>query len=124
MKAVEALLTPALAAIHERGSVRAYTSDPVERYAIERLLDAAIWAPSARNAQPWAFVVVQDPVVLMCLETEAATLYFRDPRRTSCSRRPPSASARARSAWPDRCSTSPGRRPSSASRLDMCARFR
>jgi nitroreductase len=79
MKAVEALLTPALAAIHERRSVRAYTSDSVERYAIERLLDAAIWAPSARNAQPWAFVVVQDPVVLMRLETEAATLYFRDP---------------------------------------------
>ncbi len=79
MKAVPALLTPALAAIHERRSVRSYTSDPVEHDVIEHLLDAAVWAPSAMNGQPWAFVVVQDPVVLMRLETEAATLYFDEP---------------------------------------------
>lgn len=33
---------------------------PVAREIIERLLEAATWAPSAHNRQPWRFVVIQD----------------------------------------------------------------
>ncbi|WP_455284526.1 nitroreductase family protein, partial [[Eubacterium] cellulosolvens] len=37
--------------------------DPVEKEKIERILDAAIRAPSGSNTQPWEFVVVRDPDV-------------------------------------------------------------
>jgi F420 biosynthesis protein FbiB-like protein len=45
--------------IRERRSVRSYTQRPVERALIERLLTAALWAPSAHNRQPWRFGVIE-----------------------------------------------------------------
>ncbi len=48
-------------AIKGRRSIRAFTSDPVERRTLKRLIEAAIWAPSGGNAQTWRFVVVTDP---------------------------------------------------------------
>jgi len=42
-----------------RRSLRAYSSRPVERDKIERMLDAARWSPSCANRQPWRFVVVE-----------------------------------------------------------------
>ena len=49
--------------IRGRRSVRRYLPDPVERSLLEKLLTAAIWAPSAHNRQPWRFcVVTSDPV--------------------------------------------------------------
>jgi nitroreductase len=47
-------------AIKERRSVRAYTDEAVSDEDVERLIEAARWAPSAGNIQPWAFVVVKD----------------------------------------------------------------
>jgi nitroreductase len=44
-----------------RRTVRKYTADPVSREAIENVLEAARWAPSAMNAQPLRYVVVQEP---------------------------------------------------------------
>jgi nitroreductase len=44
-----------------RRSCRSYSSRPVEREKIERCLEAARLAPSACNAQPWYFIVVDDP---------------------------------------------------------------
>jgi F420 biosynthesis protein FbiB-like protein len=41
-----------------RRSIRRYASQPVPAEALQRLLTAAIWAPSAHNRQPWRFVVV------------------------------------------------------------------
>jgi nitroreductase len=41
-----------------RFSCRAFTTDPVPRAMVEELLDAARWAPSGGNLQPWRFVVV------------------------------------------------------------------
>jgi len=37
--------------------------DPVEKEMIERVLDAAVRAPSGSNTQPWEFIVVRDPDV-------------------------------------------------------------
>jgi len=48
-------------AIKGRRSVRAYTDEEVPDEAIEKILDAARWAPSAGNLQSWEFVVVRDP---------------------------------------------------------------
>lgn len=51
-----------LSLAQQRQSDRAYdTTRPVEREKIERLLEAARVAPSACNAQPWHFIVVDDP---------------------------------------------------------------
>ena len=43
-----------------RQSVRAYRPAPVEKEKITRCLEAARLAPSACNAQPWTFIVVDD----------------------------------------------------------------
>ena len=46
-------------AIFTRRSVRQFDAKPVEREKIEKLLRAAMQAPSANNQQPWEFVVVK-----------------------------------------------------------------
>jgi len=46
-----------LEAIEARRSVRKFKDDPIERETVERLLDAAVLAPSAKNSQPWRFTV-------------------------------------------------------------------
>jgi nitroreductase len=48
-------------AIHTARALRRFKPDPVPEAMITRILDAAIRAPSAGNAQNWAFVVVRDP---------------------------------------------------------------
>ena len=47
-------------AVKERSSVRAYTDQPVPREKLEKILEAGRLAPSARNTQPWHFIVVTD----------------------------------------------------------------
>jgi nitroreductase len=49
--------------VKHRESVRAYKADHVPAESIERCLEAARMAPSACNAQPWKFVVVDDPAL-------------------------------------------------------------
>ena len=49
-------------AIKGRRSVRSFLDRRVTRGTIERLLEAATWAPSGGNAQTWRFVVLTDPV--------------------------------------------------------------
>lgn len=51
-------------AIFTRTSVRSYEERPVEADKIERILRAAMAAPSAVNQQPWEFYVVTDKAVL------------------------------------------------------------
>lgn len=43
-----------------RFSCRSYADAPLDREALTPLLDAARWAPSGGNLQPWRFVVVSD----------------------------------------------------------------
>ena len=45
-------------AIYHRRSIRAFTSELVSKKILLPLLDAAIQAPSARNMQPWQFMVI------------------------------------------------------------------
>jgi nitroreductase len=52
-----------LEAIKTRRSIRRYKDKPVEDEKIVQCLDAARWAPSAMNSQPWEFIVVKDPDV-------------------------------------------------------------
>lgn len=46
--------------IFTRRSIRKYTAEPVSEADLEKLLRAAMAAPSAGNQQPWEFVVVRD----------------------------------------------------------------
>ena len=39
---------------------RAFTAEAVPDELVERVLEAATYAPSAENTQPWAFIVVRD----------------------------------------------------------------
>jgi coenzyme F420-0:L-glutamate ligase / coenzyme F420-1:gamma-L-glutamate ligase len=49
-----------LATLRSRRSIRRYLPQAIESAVIETLLEAAIWAPSAHNRQPWRFAVIQD----------------------------------------------------------------
>jgi F420 biosynthesis protein FbiB-like protein len=44
--------------IYSRRSIRRYSAEPVPVDVVEQLLNAAIWAPSAHNRQPWRFVII------------------------------------------------------------------
>lgn len=54
----------ALDAIHTRRSIRKFEQRTVPEELVERLLAAAMQAPSARNQQPWQFVVIDDHALL------------------------------------------------------------
>ena len=47
--------------IKSRRSIRRFQHKPIPPEVIQELLEAAQWAPSGGNNQPWAFVVVQEP---------------------------------------------------------------
>jgi nitroreductase len=44
-------------------AIRKFTARPVDDEVIERVLQAASYAPSARNSQPWRFVVIRERTV-------------------------------------------------------------
>jgi len=47
-------------AIKGRRSVRAFTDEPVSDEEIMKMIDAARYAPSAGNIQPWEFIVIRN----------------------------------------------------------------
>ncbi len=51
---------PVIEAILKRRSVRKYSGEPVDKSEIRELLIAGMYAPSARNEQPWHFLVIDD----------------------------------------------------------------
>lgn len=53
-------ITPFQRLVAERRSIRRYIDKPVEREKILTCIDAARLAPSADNAQPWRFLVLDD----------------------------------------------------------------
>ena len=78
-----------LEAIFTRRSIRKFLPQAVSRTEIEELLQAAMAAPSAGNAQPWLFLVITDkaklaqipsihPYAAMCPGAAAAILVCSD----------------------------------------------
>jgi nitroreductase len=57
--------------LRRRFSCRAFQERAVDGTLVERVLDAARWAPSAGNLQPWRFVVATAPHVLRRLASAA-----------------------------------------------------
>jgi len=61
-----------------RRSVHRYLSKDVADDVLWRVLDAARWAPSAHNAQPWRFVVIKDPDIKRKLAEAMAKEWDKD----------------------------------------------
>ena len=54
--------------VQQRRSIRQFTPDPVPGAYIDHIIEAARWAPSGANSQPWQFVLIthretQDKIV-------------------------------------------------------------
>ena len=68
-------------AIYTRRGVREFTSQPVDLTTIRELIEAAVWAPSAVNEQPWIFSVVRDRAILDYISDESKAYMLRHPPR-------------------------------------------
>jgi nitroreductase len=58
--------------INCRQSDRKYSDKPVEKEKLERIIEAGRMAPSACNAQPWKFIVVTDPELVLKIADAAS----------------------------------------------------
>src|SRR3954466_14699450 len=56
MKISADIESPVLDVIRHRKSRRAYNGQPIEEEKIRSLFEAARWAPSSMNDQPWAYI--------------------------------------------------------------------
>ena len=61
--------------IRERRSIREFTPQKVPLSDIEELLEAARWAPSGSNAQPWRFVIVTEGEAVEALKMVSPGLF-------------------------------------------------
>ncbi|MEM2912241.1 MAG: nitroreductase family protein [Candidatus Bathyarchaeia archaeon] len=55
-------------AIKKRRTIRSYLPDPIPNEYINLILDAARWAPSAANLQPWQFIIVKNEKTRKCIQ--------------------------------------------------------
>lgn len=56
-----------LSLLKKRHSTRAFRSDPIPEGAAEKILEAARWAMSGGNSQPWEFILVRNPDTIKAL---------------------------------------------------------
>lgn len=74
MDAKDDMVTFFFDTIKNRRSVRKFTSTPVPREHITRILEAAALAPTANNRQPWKFLVIQDPGAIQAIKQASIEL--------------------------------------------------
>jgi coenzyme F420-0:L-glutamate ligase/coenzyme F420-1:gamma-L-glutamate ligase len=58
--------------VHARRSTRSFASRPIESPDIEALIEAARWAPSPSNRQPWKFLSIDSKAIILQMR-EAVT---------------------------------------------------
>jgi len=56
-----------------RQSVRGYSDNAVEKDKLLRCIEAARLAPSACNAQPWKFIVIDDPTLKSAIADQTSS---------------------------------------------------
>ena len=54
----------ALEAIRKRRSIREYQDEPIAKDVLEKIVDAGRFAATARDVQPWEFIVITDQAIL------------------------------------------------------------
>lgn len=64
--------------IKQRRSIRKFQQNPVPNALVLEVLEAAGWAPSAHNSQPWRFIILQDANVKRELADKMATAWAAD----------------------------------------------
>jgi len=64
--------------LKNRRSIREYIPKAVSKRVLETILEAAMWAPSAHNAQPWRFIVISDSTLKLKLAEAMASRWKRD----------------------------------------------
>jgi len=69
-----------------RRSIHEYSSRKISRKVLLRVFEAAKWAPSAHNAQPWRFIVIRDPAIKRKLARTMASRWDKDLIRNGVSR--------------------------------------
>lgn len=62
--------------IRSRITVRDFKPDPIPNNVVKKMLRSARWAPSARNRQPWHFIVITDRSTLEQIGTIASSGSF------------------------------------------------
>lgn len=65
-------------AIRKRRSIRKYQPTPVSNEAVLEVLEAAGWAPSAHNSQPWRFIILTSKALKMQLAQAMANAWEAD----------------------------------------------
>lgn len=63
--------------IHSRRSVRRFHAQPIAREILDRLIEAAIWSPTAGNRQDWTFTLVTSDAVRKKMAQVAQTAWER-----------------------------------------------
>lgn len=66
-------ITELIDLLRTRRSIRRFKPDPIPDECIEKMIEAARWAPSGANAQPWEFIIVKDRATI----NRMAELYRR-----------------------------------------------
>lgn len=74
-------MNPILQNIKSRRSIRAFTDEPVDPDDLDRIVEAGLWAPSARGLQTWQFTILTDRQRIAALASAIATQLQRDPAR-------------------------------------------
>lgn len=65
-------------AIKQRRSIRKFLPRPVPRAVVLEVLEAAGWAPSAHNSQPWRFILIENASVTRVLAEKMAQAWADD----------------------------------------------
>ena len=65
-------------AIKQRRSIRKYSSRPISPEILREIQEAAGWAPSAHNAQPWRFIVLAEESAKQALAESMSDAWTAD----------------------------------------------
>ncbi len=65
-------------AIRGRRSIRNFLDKKLSRASVNKLIDAAIWAPSACNYQGWRFIVIEDKAILGKIVDAGGAMFLRN----------------------------------------------
>jgi coenzyme F420-0:L-glutamate ligase / coenzyme F420-1:gamma-L-glutamate ligase len=82
-------------AIKNRRSIRKYLQRPVPQEVLWEILEAAASAPSAHNAQPWRFIILNDKAAKRGLAEAMATAWQQDLKKDGTPKETRIASAQA-----------------------------
>jgi F420 biosynthesis protein FbiB-like protein len=81
--------------LKNRRSIREYTPKNVSEKVLDVILEVAMWAPSAHNAQPWRFIVIRDSALKLKLSEAMASRWKRDLAKNGVSERDRKSFSRA-----------------------------